>query len=360
MSVQISYKKQALFGFILILCLLLVTEISMRVYDYYFPNCQFIESEVYDEISFELKREICFDNEKLVWDRNPLFLIPNQHFSTININSEGFRGNELQLSPDYRIFVIGGSTTFGVASTSDSTSIPAFLQQKISSDFQEYNIEVINAGIPKAYSFTEKNMIKEKLLNFNPDLLIVYDGWNDLEIEYENYEKSVDTNFNDQLIREIKRLDFATPNVLIKWYFNYKHDVNDVISFDSSKINEKASLWKNSWEEICMLEEKYDFQTAIILQPLLGTGNKLLTLEEQKLQFHYDSENRNQYYDLYANMLSDLKPACSLTLDLRDTFDDNLESIYFDSGHVGDNGNKIIAERIYKEILPLLENSNKL
>ena len=109
-----------------------------------------------------------------------------------------------------------------------------------------------------------------------------------------------------------------------------------------------------------MLEEKYDFQTAIILQPLLGTGNKLLTLEEQKLQFHYDSENRNQYYDLYANMLSDLKPTCSLTLDLRDTFDDNLESIYFDSGHVGDNGNKIIAERIYKEILPLLENSDKL
>ncbi len=360
MSVQISYKKQALFGFILILCLLLVTEISMRVYDYYFPNCQFIESEVYDEISFELKREICFDNEKLVWDRNPLFLIPNQHFSTININSEGFRGNELQLNPDYRIFVIGGSTTFGVGSTSDSTSIPAFLQQKISSNFQEYDIEVINAGIPKAYSFTETNMIKEKLLNFNPDLLIVYDGWNDLEIEYENYEKSVDTNLNDQIIREIKRLDFATPNVLIKWYFNYKHDVNNVIPFDSSKINEKVSLWKNSWEEICTLEEKYDFQTAIILQPLLGTGNKLLTLEEQKLQFHYNSEERNRYYDLYANMLSDLESTCSLTLDLRDTFDDNSESIYFDSGHVGDNGNKIIAERIYKEILPLIKNSDKL
>ena len=66
MSVQISYKKQALFGFLLILCILSITEVSMRVYDFYFPNCQFIESEVYDEISFELKREICSDNEKLV------------------------------------------------------------------------------------------------------------------------------------------------------------------------------------------------------------------------------------------------------------------------------------------------------
>ena len=67
-------------------------------------------------------------------------------------------------------------------------------------------------------------MIKKKLLEYNPDLLIVYDGWNDLGIEYENYEKSIDSDFSDQLIREIKRLDFATPNVLIKWYFNYKHN----------------------------------------------------------------------------------------------------------------------------------------
>ena len=55
-------------------------------------------------------------------------------------------------------------------------------------------------------------------------------------------------------------------------------------------------------------------------------------------------------------MLNDLESTCSLTLDLRDTFDNNLETVYYDSGHVGDNGNKIIAERIYKEISPLLIN----
>ena len=114
MSVQISYKKQTLFGFLLLLCLLSVIEISMRVYDHYAPNCQFIESEVFGEMSFELKRQICNDNDKLVWNNNPLYLIPNQHFSTININSHGFRGDELQNNPDYRIFVMGGSTAFGV------------------------------------------------------------------------------------------------------------------------------------------------------------------------------------------------------------------------------------------------------
>ena len=78
MSVQISYKKQTLFGFLLVLCFLSVVEIGMRVYDYAYPNCQFIDSDVFNQISFEQKREICNDNDKLVWNNNPLYLLPNQ------------------------------------------------------------------------------------------------------------------------------------------------------------------------------------------------------------------------------------------------------------------------------------------
>ena len=191
MSVQVSYKKQFVFGFILVLIILSVIEIGMKIYDYYEPNCRFIESDVYIGMSFEQKRDICNDNGKLVWNNNPLRLVPNQHFKTINVNSEGFRGSELQKNPDYRIFMIGGSTTFGVGTT-DNTTIPSYFEQFVSNDFEKYNVEVINAGIPKAYSFTEKNLIKDKLLNYDPDLLIIYDGWNDLEHEYDQYENSGD------------------------------------------------------------------------------------------------------------------------------------------------------------------------
>ena len=93
----------------------------------------------------ELKLDICRDNNSLKWNTDPLYLIPNQDFKTININSDGFRGNELQVNPDYRIFLIGGSTTFGVGSTSDSSTIPYFLQEKLIKQFPNLNIEVINA-----------------------------------------------------------------------------------------------------------------------------------------------------------------------------------------------------------------------
>ena len=112
----------------MVLCFLSVVEIGMRVYDYAYPNCQFIDSDVFNQISFEQKREICNDNDKLVWNNNPLYLLPNQKLSTVNINSDGFRGSELESNPDYRIFLIGGSTMFGVGSTSDDSTIPSYLE----------------------------------------------------------------------------------------------------------------------------------------------------------------------------------------------------------------------------------------
>ena len=356
MSVQVSYKKQFLFGFLLMLFVLSVIEVGMRIYDYYNPNCRFIESDVYDGIDFELKRNICNDNGKLIWNNNPIQLVSNQHFQTININSEGFRGKELQKNPDYRIFIIGGSTTFGVGTTSDHTTIPGYLQQLITEDFGKYDVEVINAGIPKAYSFTEKNLIKDKLLSYDPDLLIVYDGWNDLEHDYDHYEDSGDYKLMDQIIRSVHQSNIVTPNVILKLYFNYKQDSVDVIPFNSYKIEQKSLLWKDAWMDICNLQQKHGFKTMIVLQPLVGTGNKSLSIEEQNYFTHYDSEQKNRYYDLYANELNKLNSKCTMTFDLRDGFDSNSETIFYDAGHVGNKGNQIIAQQIYEEILPIIKN----
>ena len=163
MSVQVSYKKQIAFFIILGIIFLAVVEITIRIYDYNFPNCRFLESEVFGDIDHDLRLDICRDNSGVKWETDPLHLVPNQNFKTINVNSDGFRGNELQIKPDYRIFVIGGSTTFGVGATSDFSTIPYLLQVKINEKFPNHKIEVINAGTPQAYSFTESRLIKEKI-----------------------------------------------------------------------------------------------------------------------------------------------------------------------------------------------------
>lgn len=306
-------------------------------------------------MNFDLKREICNDHGKVIWNNNPLFLIPNQHLKTININSDGFRGNELQDNPDYRIFVIGGSTTFGVGVT-DSNTFPSILQQKLSAKFPYHNIEVVNAGIPGAYSFPEANLIKNKILAYDPDLLIIYDGWNDLDRNFEHYfETSSDIKLSDRIIRLVKQSDYVTPQVILELYFNYKHEVIDMVPFNSSHIEQKILLWSDTWNDICNLQRTHNFKTIVALQPILGTGNKQLSAEEQKNFLHYDSKSQTQYYQLYADALPKLQTSCTSTYDLRHIFDAYDESIFFDSGHVGNLGNEIIANVIHERIENIIE-----
>jgi hypothetical protein len=46
---------------------------------------------------------------------------------------------------------------------------------------------------------------------------------------------------------------------------------------------------------------------------------------------------------------------CTYKSDLTHTFDNHKQTIFFDLGHVGDEGNMIIAEEIYKLVLPVIQ-----
>jgi len=52
--------------------------------------------------------------------------------------------------------------------------------------------------------------------------------------------------------------------------------------------------------------------------------------------------------------LPKLNSICTATYDLRNVFDSFSETIFYDSGHVGDFGNEIIAEKIYEKIIPIV------
>ena len=102
---------------------------------------------------------------------------------TVNINSLGFRGDEFsKIKPDrtYRIFMLGGSPMFGYGATSDETTIPGFTQKFLDEKNFGFDIEVINSGVQAVSSDTELELVKRKLIAFSPDLIIIYDGWNDL------------------------------------------------------------------------------------------------------------------------------------------------------------------------------------
>jgi lysophospholipase L1-like esterase len=99
----------------------------------------------------------------------------------ISINSLGFRGPEIPASKgtDYRIVVLGESTTFGMTLQPDDKPWPELLQQIIRERLKtQRSVEVINAGVPAYNIFTSLYRLPREILPLQPDMIISYHGAN--------------------------------------------------------------------------------------------------------------------------------------------------------------------------------------
>jgi len=343
----------------LLLVLLAVIEGSLRAYDQFNPQCDLITNEVYQHLSYDLKRQICKLWFNVLWyedlQTSLYTLEPNQHSSVININSHGFRGPEIEKAKDdntYRIFMLGGSTTVSLRALSDDHTITGYLQKNLSDLNFEKKIQVINAGIPALTSTGELKLVQKKLVEFDPDLIIIYDGANDIyqPLGFELSIPQLRSSFADVYHRFFSF--YETPSI-----------VNGIIKsitisktlFNDSDIQEKVSLWKNNLETICEIGMQEGFHTLVVLQPILGTGNKPLTEHEISQYDYYDHERIVPAYQSFGDALSELDTKCTKTIDLRNIFDEISDSVYFDNSHVSYRYYELIVEELSELVVPLIQ-----
>ena len=266
-------------------------------------TCGLEKHEIFKELPQDIKKQRCQE----IFGLGYVFDRVKQSTEVIHTNSDGFRGPEVTLEkPEnaYRIFMVGGSTTYGDG-IEDSGTMPFFLQQKFDEMDLGFNVQVINAGIPKAFSEGEVKLIKNRLLQYEPDLFVVYDGWNDSAYHQEGIT-------------------------------------------DENK-------WLDRWKEICNLGKDEGFDVVVTIQPLTGTGNRVLTQQEYESYLLTKTEIKlTEVYPLYLEKLHALNDYCTKTADLRGIFDNAFEPIYYDNGHQGARGSQIIAENIFKLISPIV------
>ena len=65
MSVQVGYTKQVLFGIMFLLIIIVVVEGFAKVWWYQLESCAFEDSDVYDGVSPETKRQMCIESYQL-------------------------------------------------------------------------------------------------------------------------------------------------------------------------------------------------------------------------------------------------------------------------------------------------------
>ncbi len=148
------------------------------------------------------------------------------------------------------------------------------------------------------------------MIRFSPDLIIIYDGWNDLRAN------------------------------------NTPVDVNE------------------NWNTICKFSKKNNFDAIITLQPIAGFADKILTKQELEYAQGGTDYNNNpligslSVYQDYAKNLSEIT-ICTKTFDIRNVFDTEPEPIYWDQGHVSDKGNSIVAKSLSNTISSIISENHE-
>jgi hypothetical protein len=364
LSVQISYKKQTLFAIIVIVLILFSIEGISRVM-LYPTSCEVImnESKVYSEFDNISIQEMCRDYKTTVANRHtPItYLEPNSNSKTISVNNFGFRGNDITMEKNenvFRIFVVGGSTVYGSNASSDETTITGYLQQFLQKSNNEQKFEVINAGVPGDWSFQENQKIKGMLIKFEPDLIIIYDGWNELNFNNEEFEEDQISYYLSYLPQKFQYY-YHTPEFISKMINFLEKQQEKQQETDLDNLSEKkVSRWYQRHSEICELSKNENFMTIIILQPHLDLGGKPLSEFENKILKNYPQKIAKVAYPYFQNSLHELDKQCTKTDDFSDIFDNVDKPIFFDNGHIGDLGNEIVAKRMHQLVFEVMSNQN--
>lgn len=276
----------------------------------------------------------------------------------------------------FRVILLGGSTVFGEGSSRPELNIANLLERELSQELN-MNVEVINAGVVGYSSAQELLYFISELKNYNPDVIISYNGWNDSyynKIKYLNkpgQTSSLKTlahlNLEDRVLRSynlvgnLKHFLFNFRSVLNQFAFveiitrvveEFKdfEKVETEVSFDEKYSKE---YFQNEFL-LQAIASSLNISSVFLLQPIMGVSKKPFTKRELSLLSQvYDSDFRKYFYKssaMHLDQLNKSRFATSCFRDLSNIFQNNFEDVFFDTGHLNDLGNSIVAGRI-KQVL---------
>jgi lysophospholipase L1-like esterase len=148
------------------------------------------------------------------------YLVPNVNTTRNGIhithNSHGWRGDEFQMAKKpgrFRIVAVGGSSTYGVQVSAESTW-PKLLQDQLGSGYDVINLGGIGSG-------SVKHLILTALLfsDLKPDIAIYYCGWNDAHVQHIANLKADYSDFHGKLVMSIGMSGFQRSEALASLYF---------------------------------------------------------------------------------------------------------------------------------------------
>lgn len=288
----------------------------------------------------------------------------------------------------YRIAIVGGSTVFGWGVGTPDGNLPA----RLNSSLKRYGsdlYEVINAGVPGHDSAQEFLYIASELIQYKPDLVIVYDGWNDeYAAELDPARPTQGDRINsfktsDHLLIEKRfrasysvlgsaqllagnlgaRARAAIHHTGIYWLIGgLTRHVIQCVSPNLPKPQYKYDLtrvrrYEEDLTDVLDVADQKGIRVALFLQPIMWIDGHVPTTEERRVAA-VDAQSiavRQAFYADARQMFVRLReqhqrPARVCIEDISQILKDTPETIYADSGHLLERGNTIVADEIVKRL----------
>ncbi|HEY0079679.1 MAG TPA: hypothetical protein VGB73_13780 [Pyrinomonadaceae bacterium] len=302
------------------------------------------------------------------------------------LNTLGFRGTlpPAEKRDEFRIIMLGGSTVY--LGFPLERSLPARLEALFHADGHG-NVKVYNWGLPAYVSGQELTLLAHTVLDYKPDLVVVYDGANDIIFPYlvdprpgypyrwivhEAGLEAVRRSRSGMLptlptlaglIRASRFLTFT-----LTLFGNNRLDVleRDFVARQTEPLKAKVGFGTDAWRQkiasvfvgnrakMCAIARGAGFRVALFLQPSLPLKHPLVGKE---LTLTYSQEEQSSFRQIYGDVRQRLKEAGSFnpadacySFDLSDIFLDYEREVYGDIVHLNDDGNARVASFIYASL----------
>ena len=249
-----------------------------------------------------------------------------------------------------RIFMFGGSTMWGSGARDEGT-IPSQVAKILCQ--QKIPVEVTNFGESGYVNTQEIIRLQLELRKGNlPDLVIFYDGFNEVYAAFQNQKAGLPQNQGNRIqeFNLAKKFDLQgimpqfndlLEQIQIKIRKDTYPPLTETVSTETSR------LYVENKRIIEALSEEYNFTPLFYWQPTIFTKETLSSAEQNIVASLSVRESFIQVTKLIQE-----NPHIH---DLTQIFNGHPETIYVDWSHISEAGNALVAKSIAQDIQIVME-----
>jgi lysophospholipase L1-like esterase len=290
----------------------------------------------------------------------------------INIDEKGLRrtifpiDESVKKKPVKKVFMFGGSTMWG-SDVKDEFTIPSLVGSGLAK--QSIHAEVTNFGESGYVSTQEMMELFLQLREGNiPDLVVFYDGANDVFSAYQQGKTGIPQNENNRekefnSLRSKKRslmvfLESLKTLSTVKFIIGLIQPEMKPLPYSGSEIQKLATetieVYLKNITTINLWAKEYGFKAVYYWQPTIFSKPELSDFEKKEAEKYGFIKDIVHAADLHtSNIKAD--PGFSVFYNISDIFRNESKPIFIDYCHVSEYGNSVIANKMAEDIAAVLK-----